>query len=79
MNNFFVQIVGPYDVTTVGPFDTIEKAQAFSETVPERFDAWVMTEKQLDAQFVEHGLMPIESPSRYVDGDLDWLKEDGAR
>ena len=61
---YYVEILGSYDVSIIGPFDTSLKAQAFKDTVPSNFSAWVVTEKALDEQFVEHGPAPIESPDR---------------
>lgn len=68
MNRFFVQIIGPYDSTTVGPFTTRDGAEAFKATVPSRFDGYVLTEAELDKQFIEFGLMEIESPDTYTFG-----------
>jgi hypothetical protein len=66
MNRFFVQLIGPHDSTTIGPFNTREDAEAFRATVPNNFDRYVLTEAELDKQFVEFGLMKIEAPEDYT-------------
>jgi len=66
MNRFFVQLIGPHDSTTIGPFNTREDAEAFRATVSNNFDRYVLTEAELDKQFVEFGLMNIEAPEDYT-------------
>lgn len=62
---FYVQVIGSYDCTVVGPFPGLAAAKQFKETVPQNFDAYVMTEAELDKNFAEFGPCEVEFPEQY--------------
>jgi hypothetical protein len=65
MSMFYVSILGPYDFTYVGPFVTKYDADRFCSKVPKNFDAWSVSQSELDANFAEFGKCEIETPAQY--------------
>lgn len=60
--NFYVHVIGSYDSTFVGPFAASENAVTFKKTVPENFDAYVLSQAELDENFARFGYAEIMSP-----------------
>lgn len=60
---FYVKIIGPYDFTVVGPFNSIIDAEDYRQTVPEFFDAASMGQLELD---LDVGAADVQSPDTYV-------------
>ena len=58
----YVSVLGPYDSTYVGPFTTKEAADSYRANVPNNFDAWVVTQSELDANIKEFGEVEIQTP-----------------
>jgi hypothetical protein len=71
MTTHYVNVLGSYDSTFVGPFLTHEDATRFKSRVPKQFDVWVLSQRELDANFEEFGKAKIESPHTY-DMDSDY-------
>ena len=59
---FYVQVLGSYDCTTIGPFPTMTSAEIFKQSVPKQFDSFVLTQIELDKNFDEFGKTEIEKP-----------------
>jgi hypothetical protein len=75
MTKLYVQIVGSYDVTIVGPFATLDAVEAFKKTIPPQFNWCVMSPFDLDKNFAEFGECKIESPDQYgFDGDYTFTE-----
>ena len=63
---FYVQVIGAYDCTYVGPFDTEPLAKEFADDLPKQFVAYVMTEPAMHDHIAEFGECPIEQPGQFL-------------
>lgn len=63
---WFVSVLGPYDLTYVGPFETEEKANVWkgnTELMSPQFDYCIVSGEALDANMAEFGPVAIETPN----------------
>lgn len=64
--NWYLWVIGPYDQSYFGPFKSEAEATIGKLGVPNRFDAYVISQKALDDHFTRYG-------SQVICGPLDLL------
>jgi hypothetical protein len=60
---YYIQVVGPYDSTFVGPFTSIDIAHAYIRGLDRSiFDAYIMNEAAFQANLNTYGIAHITPP-----------------
>lgn len=62
-DRFYVQVIGPYDATFIGPFTSTATAELYADTIDDNvFDVFIMNEAAMRANVNEYGVAPLQRP-----------------
>lgn len=65
--SYYIEVIGPYDTTFVGPFTTVLHAASYLEAVDRSvFDTYIMNEAAFRASIDEFGPAPLYPPEGVV-------------